>query len=79
MKNSEKTLWDIRPYSKSELAQAYAPEISPASAVRRLTRWIHGDPEFYEALRKAGYTDKQRVFTISQVRIIFDYIGRPEG
>jgi hypothetical protein len=28
--------WPVRPYSKRELAMAYAPEISPVSALNRL-------------------------------------------
>ena len=27
--------WPVRPYSKRELAMAYAPEISPVSALNR--------------------------------------------
>ena len=30
----------IRPYSKSELAQAYAPEITSQAALNRLAAWI---------------------------------------
>ena len=32
--------WEIKPYSKQELAQAYAPDIAPTSALNRLARWI---------------------------------------
>ena len=28
--------WPVRPYSKRELAVAYAPDISPVSALNRL-------------------------------------------
>ena len=28
--------WPVRPYSKRELAMAYAPDISPSSALNRL-------------------------------------------
>ena len=34
--------WPVRPYSKSELARAYAPEIGERSALNRLSRWIRG-------------------------------------
>ena len=30
----------IRPYYKIELAQAYAPDISPGAALNRLALWI---------------------------------------
>ena len=62
--------WPVRPYSKRELAMAYAPEISPVSALRyndRLTREL-GD---------TGYRPRQRVFTSLQVELIFRYLGRP--
>ena len=32
--------WQIRPYSKCELARAYAPDIAPTSALNRLAQWI---------------------------------------
>ena len=30
----------IRPYYKSELAEAYAPFLSPGAALNRLAHWI---------------------------------------
>ena len=35
--------WPVRPYSKRELAMAYAPEISPVSALNRLGSSLRGD------------------------------------
>ena len=32
--------WPVRPYYKRELAEAYAPTISPASALNRLSKWM---------------------------------------
>ena len=62
----------IRPYSKSELAQAYAPEItSQARSPIRLNRPLT------EALRQTGYYTKQRLFTSRQVALIFEYLGEP--
>lgn len=71
------TDWAPHPYSKRELAMAYAPEISPTSAVNRLMVWIHHHGELYEELRKAGYQDRQRVFSSRQVQLIFHYLGTP--
>ena len=56
----------IRPYSKSELAQAYAPEITSQAALNRLAAWI-----------QTGYFTKQRLFTSRQVALIFEYLGEP--
>ena len=43
----------IRPYSKSELAQAYAPEITSQAALNRLAAWIRLNRPLTEALRPA--------------------------
>mgnify|MGYP000563951655 CR=1 FL=1 len=64
----------IRPYSKSELAQAYAPEITSQAALNRLAAWIR---LLTEALRQTGYYTKQRLFTSRQVALIFEYLGEP--
>ena len=40
----------IRPYSKSELAQAYAPEITSQAALNRLAAWIRLNRPLTEAL-----------------------------
>lgn len=69
--------WRIRPYYKSELAQAYAPDISPGAALNRLALWIKVNPSLSEALVQTGYQSKQRVFTSRQVALIFEYLGAP--
>lgn len=69
--------WRIRPYSKSELAQAYAPEVSPGAALNRLAQWIRFNTALTEALEQAGYRPRQRVFTSRQVELIFRYLGKP--
>ena len=45
----------IRPYSKSELARAYAPEITPQAALNRLAAWIKLNRPLREALDQTGY------------------------
>lgn len=69
--------YTIRPYYKSELAQAYAPDISPASALNRLASWIKRNKQLTEALRQTNYYARQRVFTSKQVALIFEYLGEP--
>ena len=69
--------WHIRPYNKSELAQAYAPEISPQSALNRLALWIRTNRQLTEALRKTDYRVTQRMYTSRQVALIFEYLGEP--
>lgn len=68
---------EIRPYSKSELAHAYAPDITLQAAVKRLVAWIRINEELSENLRKAGYYKNQRMFTSRQVSLIFEHIGEP--
>lgn len=67
----------IRPYSKSELAQAYAPDITPKAALNRFAAWIRINLPLSEALRQTGYYTKQRVFTSRQVTLIFEFLGEP--
>lgn len=69
--------WPVRPYSKSELARAYAPEIGERSALNRLSRWLRGNALLYQALLDTGYRPAQQIFTSKQVGLIFEYIGRP--
>lgn len=69
--------WPVRPYSKSELAQAYAPEIGERSALNRLSRWIRFNKVLSCALQATGYRMTQQIFTSKQVELIFLHIGRP--
>lgn len=64
----------IRPYSKSELAQAY---VTSQAALNRLAAWIRLNRPLTEALRQTGYYTKQRLFTSRQVALIFEYLGEP--
>ena len=67
----------IRPYYKSELAEAYAPCLSSNYALNRLAHWIDRNALLSEALAQTGYRRNQRVFTSRQVALIFEYLGEP--
>ena len=67
----------IRPYYKSELAQAYAPDISMGAALNRLALWIKTNTQLSEALKQTDYRVTQRMFTSRQVALIFEYLGEP--
>ena len=67
----------IRPYYKSELAEAYAPFLTTNSAQNRLALWIDLNPQLSQALAQTGYRRTQRVFTSRQVALIFEYLGEP--
>ena len=67
----------IRPYYKSELAEAYAPYLAPGSALNRLTLWIKTNTRLTEALKETDYRVTQRMFTSRQVALIFEHLGEP--
>lgn len=67
----------IQPYSKQELARAYAPNLSMSAALNRLAQWIKNNVELMEHLLQSGYKTRQKVFTSYQVRLIFEYLGEP--
>ena len=69
--------WRIRPYYKSELAQAYAPDICIGAALNRLVLWIKTNTQLTEALKQTNYQVTQRMFTSRQVALIFEYLGGP--
>lgn len=69
--------WPIRPYYKRELAEAYAPNITPASALNRLGKWLSLNMALHAALQQTGYRNTQKIFTSMQVELIFRYLGRP--
>ena len=67
----------IRPYYKSELAKAYAPDICPGAALNRLATWIKTNKQLSAALRQTDYRTKQHMFTSRQVALIFEHLGEP--
>ena len=73
----EEREWRIRPYYKSELAQAYAPDICMEAALNRLAMWIRTNTQLSEALKQTNYRVTQRMFTSRQVALIFEYLGEP--
>lgn len=67
----------IRAYGVGELAQFYAPNLTPASARNRLNYWISLQPGLRDDLHASGYSNKVRTFTPAQVRLIVDRLGEP--
>lgn len=63
--------------SSKELAILYFKNCLPESGVKQLKRWIRKNKALKEALVKAGYHDKQRIFSPLQVALIFQYLGEP--
>ena len=67
----------VREYGRTELAQAYCPDIAPESAWKKFKRWMSDYPGLVEQLMDIGYTSHSRSFTPRQVRLIVDCLGAP--
>ena len=67
----------IQSYSKSQLANAYAPNVGQRAALNRLSSWIRLNHDLTAALAATGYVHTQRIFTSRQVELIFHYLGEP--
>ena len=63
--------------SKAQLGMAYAPNLEPSSAVKRLVQWIQYNPDLTAALNATGYRKTQKLFTARQVELIYTYLGAP--
>lgn len=61
---------------KSKIALQLFPELSdnPQNAMQKMRRWIKGDPELYEKLKKAGYKSKSMFITKRQADLILYYL-----
>ena len=70
-------VFKIREYGRTELAQLYSPTVTPESAWRKFRRWMDRFPGLTERLREMGYSDRSRIFTPRQVRLIVDCLGEP--
>lgn len=67
----------LRPYSKSELASMYLPNVTPNAARRTFMAWINLAPGLSERLKASGLTTHSHYFTPHQVSLIVDALGEP--
>ena len=67
----------IRTYTKSELAQLYAPYVCSRAACKKLQMWIKRNAELHDALLRSGLTPHSKEYTPYQVRLIVDALGEP--
>ena len=72
------TDFNIRAYSKKELALLYFPGSTPRVAVNHLMAMIRRCDMLWDELQAAGYKTACKVFTPRQVRAIFEWLG-PRG
>lgn len=71
------TPFSLRAYGRTELAQAYCPQLSAGAAWQKLWAWINLYPGLPERLKAIGYSPHQRVFTPRQVAMIVEALGEP--
>ena len=67
----------IKEYGRTELARLYCPNIEPESAWKKFRKWIALYPGLEARLTEIGYSDRNRGFTPSQVRLIVEALGEP--
>lgn len=67
----------IRTYGWKELAIRYAPDLTPHSASKRLTKWVFLNKELYERLLQLGWTKGVHLLTPVQVNAIVEFLGEP--
>ena len=69
--------FNLRAYSKKELALRYFPDSTPRVAVNHLMALIHRNDMLRDELEKTGYKNSSKVFTPRQVQAIFEWLGAP--
>jgi hypothetical protein len=69
--------FEIRSYSKTELARLYNPGISDAAARRLLRQWIVFNKQLYKELKLLGTSKHAHIYSPRQVESIIKYLGTP--
>ena len=69
--------FEIRAYTKKELALMYFPDSNPRTAVNHLMSWIRHCTQLWDELQTTGYSTTSKSFTPRQVRAIVEQLGEP--
>lgn len=69
--------FQLRTYSKVELAHLYNPDQCITVALQTLSRWIKMNPLLIAELDDVQYNKYRRTFTPKEVGIIIKYLGEP--
>lgn len=67
----------VRSYLKQDLAQLYFPQLSPASALKKLRKWISFNPELHRRLYSGREGRNDQSFSHRQVQLLVDYLEEP--
>ena len=69
--------FEVRSYGGQELAVFYGLDLMPASAGKRLSKWMGINPELKTELQGNGWRKVKKMLTPLQVRTIVQYLGEP--
>lgn len=67
----------IRSYLKVELAQLYFPTLSPASALKKLRKWITSNPELHRHMAEGLEGRNDQSYSHRQVALLVQYLEEP--
>ena len=69
--------FNLRAYSKKELALMFFPDSMPETAVKHLMALIRRNDMVWDELQAMGYYSKSKTFTPRQVQAIIEWLGEP--
>ena len=69
--------FEVRSYTKSELARLYNPQLTTSAARRLMRRWIDYNPRLKDELRRLGTPKHAHVYSPRQVQAIAEHLGTP--
>ena len=69
----------IKVYNKYELALLYYPHLSPHTAVGMLMRRVNHSLPLLEALKREGYKNRNKTFSMRETLLVYEYLGEPEN
>ena len=69
--------FEIRTYTKRQLALMYFPESHPRTAVNRLTLWIRRCTPLWQQLESMGYSSSCKAYSPREMRAIVNFLGPP--
>ena len=69
--------FEVRSYGGQELAVFYGLDLMPASAGKRLSKWVGADPVLETELQGYGWRKGKKTLTPRQVKTIVQFLGEP--
>ena len=69
--------FDLRAYTKMELAELYSPHSQDQAALQNLYRWMKRCHPLMEELHAMGYNKYRHSFLKQEVAVIVKYLGEP--